>query len=82
MYASIRHGRFLRSGSIRVVALTSLTILIVCACADVSGTGESDSPPLEKMCEHGQVAQAAAYDLDDGSFRWASCAAENAYRHV
>ena len=40
------------------------------------------SPIPDEMCDDGQVPQAAAYDLDDGAFRWVSCTDGKAYRYV
>ena len=34
------------------------------------------------MCENGQVPQALAYDLNDGTLRWVSCTDGQAYRSV
>ena len=34
------------------------------------------------MCDQGSVPQAAAYDFDDGSFRWVSCTDQLAWRTV
>jgi outer membrane protein assembly factor BamB len=55
--------------------------------ADADTTGASmvpagASPIPDEMCHDGQVPQAAAYDLDDGTFRWVSCTDGNAYRYV
>ncbi|MET0907943.1 MAG: PQQ-binding-like beta-propeller repeat protein [Ilumatobacteraceae bacterium] len=80
-----------RSFRLRQVGVTAVGVLVVPAlgaCGDSDGDTESAapsvavSPPLDEMCGDGQVPQAVAYDLDDGSFRWASCAEGNAYRSV
>jgi hypothetical protein len=39
-------------------------------------------PAPDEMCDQGSVPQAAAYDFDDVSFLWVSCAEEAAWRTV
>jgi hypothetical protein len=39
-------------------------------------------PEPDEMCDQGSVPQAAAYDVDDGTFRWVSCTDERAWRTV
>jgi putative pyrroloquinoline-quinone binding quinoprotein len=39
-------------------------------------------PAPDEMCDQGSVPQAAAYDFDDGTFRWVSCTDELAWRTV
>ncbi|MET0661913.1 MAG: PQQ-binding-like beta-propeller repeat protein, partial [Ilumatobacteraceae bacterium] len=69
-------------GRLRIGAVASLAVALLGACGDSDGDSGGASPSPDEMCEVGQVPQAAAYDLDDGSFRWASCADGNAYRSV
>jgi outer membrane protein assembly factor BamB len=39
-------------------------------------------PTPDEMCEGSSTPQAAAYDFDDGTFRWVSCADEPAWRTI
>ena len=63
-------------------ALLALPLLNACGDSDSASEGGGGSRVPDEMCAVGQVPQAAAYDLDDGSFRWASCADGNASRSV
>ena len=69
-------------GRLQIGAFALLALPLLNACGDSDSEGGGASPAPDEMCEVGQVPQAAAYDLDDGSFRWASCADGNAYRSV
>jgi outer membrane protein assembly factor BamB len=72
-------------GRIKAIAVVSVTFALLCACGDTGSDAESPSatsPAPDDMCDNGQVPQAVAYGLDDGSFRWVSCTEGNAYRSV
>ena len=70
----------MRIAQVGILAVASLSIPFLSACGDADT--DADSPAPDAMCDNGQVPQAAAYDLEDGSFRWASCTDGNAYRSV
>lgn len=58
-----------------------LAITVLSACGDDEDS-DAESPAPDEMCADGLVPDAAAFDLDDGSFRWASCVEGEAYRSV
>jgi outer membrane protein assembly factor BamB len=70
----------------RVAGVLLALTLFASGCGDDENTGANGtraaSPLPDQMCSAGQVPQAAAYDLDDGSFRWASCTDGDAFRMV
>jgi outer membrane protein assembly factor BamB len=79
------HTGRLRFGQFGIVAATLVpSIALMSACGDNGDSRDSraESPPPDAMCADGLVPQAAAFDVDDGSFRWASCAEGAAYRYV
>ena len=62
-------------------AAVLLAIAVLSACGD-QNDGGAGSPVPDEMCADGLVPQAAAFDVDNGSFRWASCVEGAAYRYV
>lgn len=70
----------------RVAGVLLALTLVAGGCGNDEDAGANESaapsPIPDEMCSDGQVPQAAAYDLDDGSFRWASCTDGDAFRMV
>ncbi len=70
----------------RVAGVVIALSLVANSCGNAENSGANGSaaasPVPDEMCPDGQVPQAAAYDLEDGSFRWASCTEGDAFRMV
>ena len=64
-----------------VGAMALAATLLAPACGDDAGDGTSGPPPAD-MCPEGEELALAAYDLESGEFRWATCSTTTARHSV